>query len=414
MRVFLYELRKIWNLKAVLIISALGALAYFALSYGLIASYNEGHYSTGYYVSEMFRRYGATLDAEEYADFDFAGRKAELEREITELIAEYPVFAEYGVETLEDYERVSGEIWEEHTVRNPDGSGYLPDPWISELQEMSFLINDLNGPYFKLMNLTTVEEYYNPLDKEYAVSWYVSPESENGNSYRPAQLRRAEAFAARPEVDLIPYNLTTTFSAFAMVVLIFSVGASVILAAPAVVTDRQRKVFALQYSSQKGRRVFTAQTAAALFSAFALTLALVAASYAAFLTQTDASDYLGVRITSTLMSFYMWDFTLLQYFLLLAGMTVSVAAGAAGLAFVLARHSNSVVTLMLKAAPAAAGCAALGALAVNYATSNWNYVFGEIFNGKRDLPEVWVCAALAVAGLIPAVVTAVRERRLDV
>ena len=117
MRLFLYELKKIWNVKVLLVIAAFAVLTWLALLSGAIDTFYslQKHGSYGSFQTEMFRLYGSTLEAEELADFDIPGRLAEINAEVEAkgLIKNEPAFAKYGITDMYEYEnnRSDEEFW---------------------------------------------------------------------------------------------------------------------------------------------------------------------------------------------------------------------------------------------------------------------------------------------------------------
>jgi hypothetical protein len=76
--VFLLELKKIWNWRILLTIAALCVLTWLAFLRDFQDSYDSllAHGSYGAYQTQMFERYGATLEPDELADFDIPEKKA--------------------------------------------------------------------------------------------------------------------------------------------------------------------------------------------------------------------------------------------------------------------------------------------------------------------------------------------------
>jgi hypothetical protein len=95
-------------------------------------------------------------------------------------------------------------------------------------------------------------------------------------------------------------------------------------------------------------------------------------------------------------------------------MSVALGVATAGVAFVLSRFSDSLVSLFLKAVPAAVGMAAIGILACNWALAYDNFIFSEVFRGMLDWPEVITCAVLGIAAPLLTLPLVARERHLDI
>ncbi|TMV49918.1 hypothetical protein FE783_10095 [Paenibacillus mesophilus] len=95
-------------------------------------------------------------------------------------------------------------------------------------------------------------------------------------------------------------------------------------------------------------------------------------------------------------------------------MIVVLSVGAGCFAFILARFSTNVVTMLIKTVPVGVAVAGIAVLSVNMALSYNNVVFSAIFRGKLDAPEILVCASVAVIGMIGATVVAKREKSVVV
>jgi hypothetical protein len=211
----------------------------------------------------------------------------------------------------------------------------------------------------------------------------------------------------------MPYYVPERLSHYSKMLTVACVVCTVILVSPLVATDRARKVYLLQYSSSYGRRILRTQFAAAMLSAFAMSLvftALCGAVYAQLGTQMfwDASivSFWG-------MAFYMYDITYGQYAGLMAAMPVAFSVAAASAAFVISRFSDNYVKLLNKAVPFGLAVAAIVSAAVGEALSSKNLIFALLFR-RLPAPEVWVCAILLVAGAGAGIRVVWRERKVDV
>jgi hypothetical protein len=89
-RIFTGELKKFLNPKILLLLAILAALFYLAVLSNAVAQFEalqaDGVY--GGFQTEMFTRYGPTLEPEELADFDLAGKMAQQDAAFRAVIAE--------------------------------------------------------------------------------------------------------------------------------------------------------------------------------------------------------------------------------------------------------------------------------------------------------------------------------------
>lgn len=105
MRIFVYEIKNLWNWRVLLAIAAFGALSWFAFLADGLDSYEslKFHGVYGSYQTEMFRLYGETLESEEWEDFDIPGKLAEVYAAGDVIIAKEPVFAKYRITSFDEY-----------------------------------------------------------------------------------------------------------------------------------------------------------------------------------------------------------------------------------------------------------------------------------------------------------------------
>jgi hypothetical protein len=420
MRIFLCELKKIWNRRSIAVIAALAVLVWFAALADSLSMYDSftTHGSYGKYQTEMFRLYGDELSPKELAEYDIPGKIAEVHAEADAIIASEPIFAEYGISDFADYlEYENGHTYiivgDQNVVTTPNGKTVSEGNFAA----MYALLNGGDEP--------TLDEWYdspanranclNNLQRLYAEEYrhdWLAPYIEE--DLRPVVVRAAEKLDQARNANLIRYDLCLTSSAYAAVVGIFSLLAVMILVAPLVANDRRRKLNLLQYSSAAGRKIFKIQFAATAVSAVVLSIAIIAAGYIPFLNA--AWEYRNAHIMAPdHAGFGMWlyNITFGQYVIILAAMSLAVSVGAACFTFALARFSGNIVTLMIKAVPVGAAVAAICAIAVYNALSYENIIF-NLFLGRVDAPEIIVCGVVMITGIITAVVVMVRERRIDV
>jgi hypothetical protein len=418
MRIFLCELKKLWNLRIIAVIAALGVLVWFAVLADWISGYDSltTHGGYGKYQTEMFDLYGDTLSPAELADYDIPGKIAEAHAEADAIIAAEPIFEKYGISDFEEYlenrddttvvviDNVAvmtmrnGKMLSEDEYYALDalltgGEGATIDEWYESPAMRANSLNSLQIRY---------AEYYNDDNLDFVVQ----------NDLRPVVVRAAEKIKRMDNANLIREDLCEGFSSYAAVVGVFAILAVMFFVAPLVANDRIRKLHLLQYSSAVGRKIFRLQFAATAVSAAVLSLVIIAAGYAPYLSA--AWEYRNAHIMAyDVFGMWLYNITFGQYLLILAAMSLAVSIGAACLMFVLARFSSNIVTLMIKAVPVCAACAAVCGIAIYYALSFNNVIFNYGFRGRVDAPEAIVCGAVLIIGVIAAVIVMVREKRVD-
>lgn len=411
MKLFAFELKKLWNWRILTLIAALAVLVWFAFLSEALRSYDSltTHGIYGSYQKEMFERYGATLEPEELADYDIPGKKAAIFSEMDAIIANEAMFAEHNIRNCAEFQDFS----------NPDPDSMNETEWksfsetVSQMRSKLSLSSDTQtleewyaSPQMRLQTLTALERTY--VDYESALRIYID------RDLRPVVVRVADTILQMRNANLIRYDLCSTFSLYAAIVGVFSAIAVIVLAAPLLTTDRMQKVNLIQYSSAIGRRIMGIQLAATAVSAWVLSLLLIITAYTPFLL-AGAGDYWNAPILSfTGFDMLLYNITFGQYAFILAGMILVLSVGAGCFAFILARFSANMVTMLIKTVPVGVAVAGIAVLSINMALSYNNVVFSAIFRGRWDAPETIVCACVGIAGMIAAAVVAMREKRVDV
>lgn len=412
MRIFAYELKKIWNWRILVLIIAMGALTWFAFFSESLRSYDSltTHGIYGSYQNEMFGLYGDTLEPEELADYDIPGKKAALISAMDEIISNETIFTENNIYNYAQYEEF---------VENGYSSDLSEEEQKIIRETMSTMQSKLDygnssqtldewhaSPLVRLQTLEALEHTY--IDYEASLRSFID------NDFRPVVVRTAEKLLQMRNANLIRYDLQMTFSLYAAVVGVFTVVAVIILIAPLLTTDRIRKLNLMQYSSTIGRRIFRLQFVATIVSALVLSIILIAAAYIPFLA-SGAGDYWGTHMMSLAgWGMQLYNITFGQYVLILAGMILALSVGTACFAFTLARFSANIMMMLIKAVPVGVAVAGISVISINMALADNNIIFGTIFHGRFDAPEVILCGFVAVVGLVVGIIISIREKHVDV
>ncbi|SDS23134.1 hypothetical protein SAMN05444162_1014 [Paenibacillaceae bacterium GAS479] len=407
---FAYELKKLWNWRVLTLIAALGVLSWFAFLSEALRSYESltTHGKYGSYQKEMFERYGVTLEPEELADYDIPGKKAAVISDLDAIIANESIFADNKIRNYAEFETFvdSNSTNETNWERFSETMAQMERKLSHSSSDTRTLDEWYNSPRIRLQTLVSLEYTY--LDYEYSLRFYIDRDS------RPVVARAAENILNMRNASLINNYLCSTFSLYAAIVGVFSVAAVMVLVAPLLTTDRMRKINLIQYSSAIGRKILGIQLAATAVSALLLSLGLIIAAFTPFLLEI-AGDYWNAPILSfSGGDMLLYNITFGQYAILLAGMILVISVGVGCFAFILARLSTNIVTMLIKTVPVGSAIAAIAFFSINMALSSNNVVFSTIFRGQWDAPETLVCAFVAIVGVIAAAVVAWREKGVDV
>ncbi len=417
MRLFLAEMGKLWNWRILLVIAALTAATFATLLQEPAHNSRLESGAFGPYQIEMFQRYGDTLEPEELADFDIPGRIAEADAVIAAQMASNPVFARHGVTNRDQWEAFVTDLFASQVSYDPDH----PSPTELDYRAMSEILGSTfartaggamvgwsasDSPLVDVQHLLALQDRYDQATIDQMV------EDRAGGDRRPTVQRQVAAFPDHAH-NLIDYQVPDDFSLYAAVSAVLVVVSVMLMVGPVMARDRVRRIRQLQYSSQIGRAIAGRQLAATLVSALLLSLGLTAILWTAFFLVSGAGQYWGAHIANLDHSFWMWNLTFGSYVLLLTGLIALVSLAMAGTAFALSSTSASMVTMFTKVAPVAVGLSVLGAASLFMASTSDNIVFSRVFRGQLPLPEILVCALVAVVGILLGWVLARRELRRD-
>ena len=382
MRILIYELKKIWNWRLLLVITVLAAITWFAFLSRTIGWYEDlyvyGAYGT--HQAELFQLYGGTLESEELAEAFVEERLAPIDPERNIIIANNPIFAKYGITDLtefyewfyneESYQRYVG--YENFRVYELGFTLY--DGTSEELEE--YLRKEFGGfcspeeavDRHTMEAALTMASFGKKQSREWVQNSLEYKESRlhaiasryihySGNlEFRmqdksPVIARAAERILAVGNNSLINDYLMGQFPLYAAITGVFALVAVFVLITPLLIADRSRKVNLLQYSSAVGRKIFRFQFAASIISAFILSVVLTVLSFIPFIARV--SEYWDVSIMSDGFGGGMWlyNITFGQFVFILAGMIIILCVGAACVAFILARFSTNIVNVVIKTIP---------------------------------------------------------------
>ena len=70
--------------------------------------------------------------------------------------------------------------------------------------------------------------------------------------------------------------------------------------------------------------------------------------------------------------------------------------------------------MLIKAVPVGVAVAGISVISINMALADNNIIFGTIFHGRFDAPEVILCGFVAVVGLVVGIIISIREKHVDV
>lgn len=412
MNIFIYELKKVWNWRMLVMIGAMGVLVWFAFLNDSLKSYDSltAHGIYGFYQNEMYELYGDTLEQEELVAYDIPGKKAAVMKELDDIVATGDIFKENNISTYEEYvtfrEGISNanvEIQDEEKVIE------LLTMMQEKLEGNAQSLEELyTSPLKKLDSLIPLEETYVGY-KDFLQIRYI-------DDHRPVVVQSANHIIDIRNHNLIRYDLTSNFSNYVAGVGVFSLIAIILLIAPFLTTDRMWGVNYIQYSSKIGRKLFYIQFSVTLISAFVLSILFLILAYIPFMAN-GAIDYWDASIMAFnpgLGGSQLYDITFGQYAYSLGGMVVLFNLSVASFTFILARFSQNIISMMMKIVPFSIAIAGVLIISVSGAFSDENIIFNLLFQGKVRYSELLMSAIVTIVGFVPAWYLIKREKYVDV
>ncbi|MDR0849126.1 MAG: hypothetical protein LBN10_08855 [Propionibacteriaceae bacterium] len=413
MRLFLAELKKIWDWRMLLVIVALIGLVWFGLVKGLIDSASDFTGPTGDYLLQLHEAYGDTLSDEEWEDFDAGRVRAEAEAAFQAQFQANPLFAKYDIASYEQWQSF------EHDAIN--SVVWSPARDVTEMQEdyaslLSTLYEtnpfDVGTPWWRLGQLDTLADRYDPAQREHSF-WWRFVESQQDLSDSPLVRERA-GFVLEHMDNLFDPWIASDISSFVGLFCGISLVAVALLVSPLLVTDRARKVRQIQYTSHEGRAIVGTQLLAVIATSLIVSAVLTGAGLMVYIFSTQAHLYWTARIAGPMYNLWMYNLTLGNYVFLLGALSIGLNVAVACGAFALSLHSTSLVAMFLKVVPLVAAVVTIGVFALSSATSVDNVIFSALTRSRLPLPEVWLCVLVLAAGLAMAVVLARHQRHIEV
>lgn len=397
MKIVLYEMKKIWNMKLLFMITVLCALFFFMFMHFYIQYFPVGHPHKEEvdYSIQMTKQYGTTLEPEEFNEFIVKAYE-EISSQMEAYIKNNAVFSAAGIHTFADFEKTYQKS--ECTQLENNAINLLLE------KESDFLL-------FKLEALESIEERYHAC---FNYTVHNLNEEEQLRLTEKEQLRLTEIQYAEKYNNI--NNIMSGFVLentvmYTIYFAILAILAVLVLIAPIIITDRTQNIYLLQYTSKNGRRIFNQQFAAVILSSFFLTTALIfvfGAIYSINGTKLFVNNglisFIGFKV-------FWFDITYGQSIVLCVMLLYLLCLGAASIAFALSRYSQNIITLILKLIPAFAALWALcfGVFYNTFGSGNPLYRQTKIFG-----IEPIVCSLVFVVGLVASFYIVHREKKIDI
>lgn len=390
MRIVWHELKKIWNFRILVVVALLCTLYYWLFLSFYIDYFPNGHSETEEvaYSRELLQRYGPTLEEDEYSQF-IRETRAQLLAEMESYIKSNPVFAEAGIYSFEDYERV-------YEKSDPTEAEYKAI-WTLLGEECDFV-------RFKLQALQWIESQY--ANAPQYIQKLISETTD------PKEVERLKAILQTKEyrniMDGHVYDNTVVYAFYFAILAVLAV---LVLVSPLLVTDRAGNLHLLQYTSKEGRRILQKQLLAVLLSAFFLTTILILI-FGAIYSTNGTWVYWNSGLTSFLnRPTFLFNLTYGQYILIYIVLLYVLCLGTAALAFIFSRFSQNLVTLILKLIPLFTVLTVLCAWVFKYPFTTQNFLYRAL--GLVGM-EAFICGLLFLAAVAVSLYLVRREKKVEV
>lgn len=291
MKLFFYELRKIFPWKLLVLILLVNVFLFkllieFDLDYFPNGRPAGDHFDIEQQIIPMF---GAEWDDEELSEFQ-GMYEAEVAAADTYL-ANDPQAIAAGLNSYEKFNNFNDENEEQYAYHSKiTFESDLDFPW--RLQAYEWYL--------------TENQY-----REESMIAYMNRASE-GQKKRLQQLLDEKRFAVYTDV------VTSNFKAYKTSIAIAIFVSIAILISPIFIRDKIANVVPLQYASAKGRQLYRTKWLAGLFSGTLLTTALLA-FYMWLYQSNDTQSHFDLPLTAFGWSYHWYDMTFWQYILLSVG-----------------------------------------------------------------------------------------------
>lgn len=285
MRILWNEVKKIFTWKTMLLLLFINSVLYFLLIEFYIEHFPNGSKVYSYNIGvEMIEKYGATMDEDEFIDFQKAYEKKA--KEATQYLQSREDAV--GIE-LDTYEKFQAYDWQNSSQKASDLQGDIffesEIDLFWELQEFERLIDFYN--YRKILpDIVT--------DSQRA---------------RLHELIRKEKFGVYTEIVMSNFK---NFIANVGVAILFSV---VLVISPMILKDRSRGILPLQYTSKKGRNLFKTKLLAGYIATFLVITGLLAVYFSIY-SLNNTSMFFKVHVNTFIGNESWHDPTFYQFIML--------------------------------------------------------------------------------------------------
>ncbi|MHB8061077.1 MAG: ABC transporter permease [Ruminiclostridium sp.] len=375
MRIIIEEMKKIYNLK-ILMLLVVGTVVFYELFILFdIQNFPNGRPALdGYNISVALQQnYGNEMDEKEFVDFK--SRYAANVAQANALIQKNQVFQKAGIttyEAMQSLETVNRELYCQ---------------LVKEFQNMNI---DL---YFTLEEQTRmIERYENPIN---------SSEYEKMSNDRQARMNEIIAQGNTQSVlhSVVFDNYNSLISKFS----VFIVLCIILMITPMLIRDKLHLVSNLQCATKYGRKLLTSQLIAAII-ATVLVITIQVELFLWVYSYNHTEMFYGANISSCFNLPFWFDMTFEQYIGLSIGMIYMMGIGIVCITFVISKLCKTYISAIAVQIPVIFIMAAL-----------CNQVFGfSFYIHKVKYYELATVLFVSILGFCAALVIIRREQIIDI
>lgn len=252
MSLVIYEIKKLFNIKSIMI-TLLGAL----LIWFLFIDFNIEYFPNGigekaaFNISEeMLKNYGTTVDEKEFEDFISSTKK--VEKELNKEILNNETMIKYGIKNYKELKVFEENIFKDHMTEEEQKVFNEITNFIID-NELSRIIEERNR----------IIESYKGINED--IPYLLE------NLSNKALERYKEVKGTKERTSPLSYGILNNYNNIIIAVLGLILVTVFFMISPIFIEDKKSKINYLQYSSKKGRDVFKSKLIAGFLTTIIVT-----------------------------------------------------------------------------------------------------------------------------------------------
>lgn len=285
MRILWNEVKKIFTWKTMLLLLFINSVLYFLLIEFYIEYFPNGSEVYSYNIGvEMVEKYGATMDENEFIDFEKG-----YEEKVEEANRDLQSREDFVAEGLDTYEKFEAYDWQN---ASQNASDLRDDVFFENKQDI----------FWELQERRRLISFYEGRKG-------IPDELTDNQRARYEELIEEKKFGVYTEIAISNFK---QFIANVGVAILFSV---ILVISPMILKDRSRGILQLQYTSKKGRNLFKTKLLAGYIATFLVITGLLSVYFSLY-SLNHTSMFFKVRVNTFIANESWYDPTFLQFIML--------------------------------------------------------------------------------------------------